>query len=45
MCWPTSRRCSGAAGSLDEVTEDDWDFQHDINLKAAFFLAVRPATR
>jgi len=24
--------------SLDEVTEDDWDFQHDINLKAAFFL-------
>jgi NAD(P)-dependent dehydrogenase (short-subunit alcohol dehydrogenase family) len=25
-------------GSLDEVTEDDWDFQHDINLKAAFFL-------
>jgi NAD(P)-dependent dehydrogenase (short-subunit alcohol dehydrogenase family) len=26
-------------GSLDEVTEDDWDFQHDINLKSAFFLA------
>jgi len=25
--------------SLDEVTEDDWDAQHDINLKAAFFLA------
>ncbi len=25
-------------GSVDEVTEDDWDFQHDINLKAAFFL-------
>ncbi|MBX3028895.1 MAG: SDR family oxidoreductase [Chloroflexi bacterium] len=25
-------------GSIDEVTEDDWDFQHDINLKAAFFL-------
>ena len=25
--------------SLDEVTEDDWDFQHDVNLKAAFFLA------
>jgi NAD(P)-dependent dehydrogenase (short-subunit alcohol dehydrogenase family) len=23
---------------LDEVTEDDWDVQHDINLKAAFFL-------
>lgn len=26
-------------GSLDEVTEDDWDFQHDVNLKAAFFLS------
>jgi NAD(P)-dependent dehydrogenase (short-subunit alcohol dehydrogenase family) len=26
-------------GGLDEVTEEDWDFQHDINLKAAFFLA------
>jgi NAD(P)-dependent dehydrogenase (short-subunit alcohol dehydrogenase family) len=25
-------------GSLNEVTEEDWDFQHDINLKAAFFL-------
>ncbi len=25
--------------SLDEVTEEDWDFQHDVNLKAAFFLA------
>lgn len=25
-------------GSLDEVTEEDWDFQHNINLKAAFFL-------
>jgi 3-oxoacyl-[acyl-carrier protein] reductase len=25
-------------GSLDEVTEADWDIQHDINLKAAFFL-------
>jgi len=24
--------------SLDEVTEDDWDFQHDVNLKAAFFM-------
>ena len=24
--------------SLDDVSEDDWDFQHDINLKAAFFL-------
>lgn len=26
-------------GSLDEVTEGDWDFQHDINLKSAFFLS------
>lgn len=25
--------------SLFEVTEADWDFQHDINLKASFFLA------
>ena len=25
--------------SLDEVTEEDWDLQHDVNLKAAFFLA------
>jgi NAD(P)-dependent dehydrogenase (short-subunit alcohol dehydrogenase family) len=25
-------------GSLDEVTEEDWDFQHDVNLKANFFL-------
>jgi NAD(P)-dependent dehydrogenase (short-subunit alcohol dehydrogenase family) len=23
---------------LDEVTEADWDFQHDVNLKATFFL-------
>jgi len=23
---------------VDEVTEDDWDLQHDVNLKAAFFL-------
>ena len=32
--------------SIDEVTEEDWDFQHDVNLKAAFFLnraAARPA--
>jgi NAD(P)-dependent dehydrogenase (short-subunit alcohol dehydrogenase family) len=31
--------------SIDEVTEDDWDFQHDVNLKAVFFLcraAARP---
>lgn len=26
-------------GSVDEVSEEDWDFQHDVNLKAAFFLA------
>ena len=25
-------------GSVDDVTEDDWDFQHDTNLKASFFL-------
>ncbi len=25
-------------GSVDEVTEDDWDFQLDVNLKSAFFL-------
>lgn len=25
-------------GSIDEVTEADWDFQHGVNLKAAFFL-------
>ena len=25
--------------SLDAVTEEDWDFQHDINLKANFFLS------
>jgi NAD(P)-dependent dehydrogenase (short-subunit alcohol dehydrogenase family) len=29
------RRVSG----LDAVTEDDWDFQHDVNLKANFFLS------
>jgi len=23
---------------VDEVTEADWDFQHDVNLKAGFFL-------
>ena len=26
-------------GSLDEVTEDDWDFQHDVNVTSAFFLS------
>lgn len=30
--------------SIDEVTEDDWDFQHDVNLKAVFFLC-RAAAR
>ncbi len=30
---------------LADVTEDDWDFQLDINLKAAFFLCRRAATR
>ena len=24
--------------NVDEVTEQDWDLQHDINLKAGFFL-------
>lgn len=24
--------------SVDDVTEEDWDFQHDVNLKAGFFL-------
>lgn len=24
--------------SVDDVTEADWDFQHDINLKATFFI-------
>ncbi len=23
---------------IDEVTEEDWDFQNDVNIKAAFFL-------
>ncbi len=31
-------------GSLNEITEDDWDFQHDVNLKAAFFLARAAGT-
>lgn len=30
--------------SVDEITEEDWDFQHDVNLKAAFFLC-RSAAR
>jgi len=30
-------------GSLGEVTEDDWDFQIDTNLKAAFFLCREAA--
>jgi NAD(P)-dependent dehydrogenase (short-subunit alcohol dehydrogenase family) len=24
--------------SIDEITDDDWDYQVDLNLKAAFFL-------
>jgi NAD(P)-dependent dehydrogenase (short-subunit alcohol dehydrogenase family) len=24
--------------NVDDVTEEDWDIQHDVNLKAAFFL-------
>lgn len=31
--------------SVDEVTEDDWDFQHDVNLKAAFFLCRAAASQ
>ena len=27
--------------SVVEVTEEDWDVQHDINLKATFFLVAR----
>lgn len=30
-------------GSVTEVTEDDWDLQHDVNLKATFFLCRRAA--
>jgi NAD(P)-dependent dehydrogenase (short-subunit alcohol dehydrogenase family) len=29
---------------IDEVTEDDWDFQVDVNLKASFFLMRRAAS-
>lgn len=29
---------------IDEVTEDDWDFQSDVNLKASFFLMRTGAT-
>ncbi len=29
--------------SMFDVSEDDWDFQHDVNLKAAFFLAQAAA--
>ena len=27
------------------MTEDDWDFQHDINVKSAFFLARAAGNR
>ncbi|HEY4278374.1 MAG TPA: SDR family oxidoreductase, partial [Conexibacter sp.] len=32
---------------IDEISEDDWDFQHDVNLRATFFLnkAVARAMR
>ena len=30
--------------SIEEVTEEDWDFQHDVNLKANFFLCRAAAT-
>ena len=30
---------------IDEVTEDDWDFQVGVNLKASFFLMRTAATR
>ena len=30
-------------GSMGEITEDDWDFQIDTNLKASFFFARRAA--
>jgi NAD(P)-dependent dehydrogenase (short-subunit alcohol dehydrogenase family) len=29
--------------SVDEVTEQDWDFQHDVNLKSTFFLCQAAA--
>ena len=40
---PIWRPCCGAGRSIDDVTEADWDVQHDVNLKAAFFLCARPA--
>ena len=43
--WPvasiTSPICAAVLrrrADIDEVTEDDWDFQVDVNLKASFFL-------
>lgn len=30
--------------SLDDITEEDWDLQHDVNLKAAFFLCRAAGT-
>ena len=29
--------------SVDEVSEQDWDFQHDVNLKSTFFLCQAAA--
>lgn len=31
--------------TIDDVTEEDWDVQHDVNLKATFFLARAAARR
>lgn len=31
--------------NIDEVTEEDWDLQHDLNLKATFFLNRSMGTR
>ncbi len=31
--------------AIDDVTEDDWDAQHDVNLKATFFLDRAAARR
>ena len=42
-CWCRRRRCwCGGRASFD-VSEADWDIQHDVNLKASFFLAQAAA--
>jgi len=54
LCAHASTRLGGLDGlvnvagvilrrELDEVTEADWDLQHDINLKATFFLCREAA--